>query len=189
MVIGGQNGTVGTEVSYPKRQFPSQYCHQQYNTCKVGDGSPRHVVYHEQVTDSMQCSQENECSIANQEGESIEISFSADISPLVWIAAGFGVAKSWSVGVSHECNGGPDETVCLWVRTPYIEYEVQNCGVDSCYGRPELEGESFRIKSPNKDEELRPYCVVGAQYCRKMGSRYWQFDGLEEYPYWYPKGK
>ncbi|KAF9637822.1 hypothetical protein BFW01_g8718 [Lasiodiplodia theobromae] len=104
------------------------------------------------------------------------------------IDAGFSVAKSWSTGVSHECSGGPGDTVCLWARTPYVEYEVHNIEYDTCsvFG---TDTERYRIKSPNKNEDVRPYCVVGIEYCRNKGDNYWQFDGLEEYPYWYHKGR
>lgn len=62
-----------------------------------------------------------------------------------------------------------------------IDYDT--CSIFGTYA------ERFRIKSLNKKEDLRPYCVVGIEYCRNKGDNYWQFDGLEEYPYWYHKGK
>ncbi|KAF4544808.1 uncharacterized protein LTHEOB_5817 [Lasiodiplodia theobromae] len=171
MAIGRQDGAMGNDT-----------------LSKLGNGSPRDVVYHEQVTDTLQCDPFNECSIANEEEQTIQVSFSASIIPAQRIDAGFSVAKSWSTGVSHECSGGPGDTVCLWARTPYVEYEVHNIEYDTCsvFG---TDTERYRIKSPNKNEDVRPYCVVGIEYCRNKGDNYWQFDGLEEYPYWYHKGR
>lgn len=53
---------------------------------KVGNGSPRDVVYHEQVTDTLQCDPFNECSLANEEEQTIQVSFSASITPAQWYA-------------------------------------------------------------------------------------------------------
>lgn len=59
------------------------------------------------------------CSTSHMKSKTFTIGFNGNVDPGVWISGGFTVSESITTGESSGCNGGPDDTVCVWWRTAF----------------------------------------------------------------------
>ncbi|KAF4556474.1 Hypothetical protein D9617_1g083520 [Elsinoe fawcettii] len=142
---------------------------------RVGDGDPHQNFYHIQLTRDLTCEPTLSCNIGRTEAEGMSVGFSFNIAPdaaLGWIDGGFSVEKSWEVGETQTCDGGPGDNVCLWQRVQHTAYTVRDKYTSPCgtvgYGKP------YVIRSPNK-EQRGSYCV--RNHCQVKGYGYWEsFD-------------
>lgn len=90
-----------------------------------------------------------------------------------WISGGFAVSKEWSEEETHNCDGNPGASVCVWYRAAYTAYTVKNSYSGECLTS---ETEPYVMKSPNTNNAGGAYyCVVGT--CREKGAEYWDENG------------
>lgn len=118
------------------------------------------------------------CTVGEIETFSISVDFSVSSGSKAneFADAGFGVSASWSYSESHECNGNPKDTICVWYNTAHTAYTVQNHDLDIQCGGEHVSA-PFVMFSPNKNNAGGGfYCVAGTA-CRTVDSSYWDYSG------------
>ena len=91
----------------------------------------RKLYHFQQVSDTNLC-RDGECaaSVSTEHSFGIEgsINIGADLGGLVkGVSANIGatVTKTWTNGKTNECNAKENESVCVWVKVPYYEVELE----------------------------------------------------------------
>ena len=110
-------------------------------------------------------------------GEEKSLSISAEISlpggKSSWIGGSFGVSYTKSSSTERGCYADPGDQVCQWTKTAHTAYKAlmrktQVCGAINSKSK----GEPYTIRSPNKNYDVKWYCVVNT--CRGDGDQYWE---------------
>ncbi|MCJ1230185.1 hypothetical protein MMC12_006857 [Toensbergia leucococca] len=132
-------------------------------TSLVSDGNPHFNGLQKQVSELLSCGTEG-CQVTQLTSYTIGWSISIG-TKFDFIDIGGDVEKSWTTGDSYTCNGGPGDTICVWVNLQHTAYTVWT---DWCYTDPN----PYVVKAPHKDNwGGKYYCVVGT--CRNNGDEYW----------------
>ncbi|KAJ0274105.1 hypothetical protein Brms1b_009414 [Colletotrichum noveboracense] len=155
-----------------------QGCYPQKWTELVGDGNPHQNYYHSQITENNECGLAT-CSTGTETSKSVSVGWSVETGGSIseWITGGFSVSVSWSAAVSQGCETEPGNTVCQWYRTAHTAYTVRAGTTNTCSFIRSL-SDPMVLRSPNTNNAGGGYyCVVGAQFCRSLGSAYWDFNG------------
>ncbi|KAH0420091.1 hypothetical protein CcaCcLH18_14188 [Colletotrichum camelliae] len=155
-----------------------QGCYPQKWTELVGDGNPHQNYYHSQITENNECGLAT-CSTGTETSKSVSVGWSIETGGSIseWITGGFSVSVSWSAAVSQGCETEPGNTVCQWYRTAHTAYTVRAGTTNTCSFIRSL-SDPMVLRSPNTNNAGGGYyCVVGAQFCRSLGSAYWDFNG------------
>lgn len=110
---------------------------------------------------------------------SISVGFSVTPNTIAssFVSAGFSVSESWSDSESHNCDGQPGDTVCVWYNTAHTAYTVQNHLINYICGGDDASSDPFVMYSPNTNNVGGGvYCVAGTA-CRSINSAYWDYSG------------
>ncbi|KAF4875423.1 hypothetical protein CGCSCA1_v005578 [Colletotrichum siamense] len=168
-----------TDTNADKREIGKrQGCYPQKWTELVGDGNPHQNYYHSQITENNECGLAT-CSTGTETSKSVSVGWSVETGGSIseWITGGFSVSVSWSAAVSQGCETEPGNTVCQWYRTAHTAYTVRAGTTNTCSFIRSL-SDPMVLRSPNTNNAGGGYyCVVGAQFCRSLGSAYWDFNG------------
>lgn len=123
--------------------------------------------YRSQVTRNIACASAEGCATTKTEAQSFGWSVDVGVNT-PYTSAGFSVTQEWSSGEEYQCDGAEGDIVCVWVKVPYLQYNVKAAG----YCNPDQTRATF--KSP-KAEGGNYYCVTGSA-CRGLGQGYWNQD-------------
>ncbi|KAI8237974.1 hypothetical protein K4K57_002919 [Colletotrichum sp. SAR 10_99] len=171
--------SVETDTNTDNREIGKrQGCYPQKWTELVGDGNPHQNYYHSQITENNECGLAT-CSTGTETSKSVSVGWSVETGGSIseWITGGFSVSVSWSAAVSQGCETEPGNTVCQWYRTAHTAYTVRAGTTNTCSFIRSLSSPMV-LRSPNTNNAGGGYyCVVGAQFCRSLGSAYWDFNG------------
>ncbi|KAF0331288.1 hypothetical protein RB213_001369 [Colletotrichum asianum] len=173
-LTSGETGTNTDKREIGKRQG----CYPQKWTELVGDGNPHQNYYHSQITENNECGLAT-CSTGTETSKSVSVGWSVETGGSIseWITGGFSVSVSWSAAVSQGCETEPGNTICQWYRTAHTAYTVRAGTTNTCSFIRSL-SDPMVLRSPNTNNAGGGYdCVVGAQFCRSLGSAYWDFNG------------
>lgn len=150
-------------------------CATRYVTEKIGDGAPRQIHKHVQLTIPMKCSKNNGCEVSSEESQTYELSWSAEVSGADWISGGFSVAKSVTTGQSNTCLAEKGQTVCVYEAVGYTEYTVRKCEKNLCTPTKKDCDPTYRMSSPNQNDKGSYYYCSST--CRDVGYQYWVKGG------------
>ncbi|KLO95439.1 uncharacterized protein LW93_7979 [Fusarium fujikuroi] len=141
----------------------------------VGDGNPRQHYFHQQISEPIRCGNSRGCTVGKTDSESFTVGATFNVGQdKYWASMGFAVTKSWSTGNTYSCNGGQNETVCIWYNTAHTTYTVKE--TTRAPGEYEKTTSIYDISSPNKNNKGGDYyCVVG--HCKAKGDSWWDRNG------------
>ncbi|KAK3055385.1 hypothetical protein LTR09_003939 [Extremus antarcticus] len=131
----------------------------------AGDGNNYKYM---QLTDNNDCNGNVGCEIAETEVEGRSFSWSVGVSIDGWINGGFEVSEYEETGQVSNCQGEPQDVICVYWRAAYTDYTVD--AHDLCGVEPEYQ---TVIQSPNSNGVGSTYLCGRNAQCQNRGFEFW----------------
>ncbi|EXK79730.1 hypothetical protein FOQG_15711 [Fusarium oxysporum f. sp. raphani 54005] len=141
-----------------------------------GSGWPHLRYRYRQVSDNVHCHNDEGCSVGSTKGKTEAFGWTATAN-IDFVALGFTVTESYNIGSSYTCNGGPNDTVCVWYKVANTAYVGRVPDVFLPMNDCDKHSKQVLIAAPNLDNDGGGYVCKLNEECKAMNIEYWDCHG------------
>ncbi|QKD60083.2 uncharacterized protein FOBCDRAFT_206790 [Fusarium oxysporum Fo47] len=141
-----------------------------------GSGWPHLRHLYRQVSENVHCPNDEGCSVGSSNGKTLAFGWTATAN-IDFIALGFTVTESYNIGSSYTCNGGPNDTVCVWYKVANTAYVGRVPDVFIPTNDCDKHSKQVLIAAPNLGNDGGGYVCKLNEECKTMNTEYWDCHG------------
>ncbi|EWY85799.1 hypothetical protein FOYG_12905 [Fusarium oxysporum NRRL 32931] len=141
-----------------------------------GSGWPHLRYRHRQVSENVHCPNDEGCSVGSSNGKTLAFGWTATAN-IDFVALGFTVTESYNIGSSYTCNGGPNDTVCVWYKVANTAYVGRVPDVFLHTNECDKHSKQVLMAAPNVGNDGGGYVCKLNEECKTMDTEYWDCHG------------